>query len=349
MIHYDTGVQAGRYYVGMVIDPDQLIDEVDDTFNDNSGYCGSGTSGARAITFSCNTSNGSVDCNEAINLSDNVTTNGVFYNREGSYNCGSNSSNRYHGFYKITATQSGTASIDFSENAFGNYEVFIFDGCPLNSCLGSYDSVGDSWPNNFQVIAGRTYYFIFNESVAGAGPLNDFAITVDIPNSSGLPSCPANAEISCLSWVEDRIIEKNQQLCQGFCIGSANFEVYVHNYLNEKVVEVRETCGDTERLFYDCAGTFLESCTSFSMIGNEDCNQSALVNGLSNQQTIFQCGDPLPDCAGGPSINCGNLPELTCGNGIFSTNSAGGSNINSICTVDAVSYTHLTLPTICSV
>jgi hypothetical protein len=75
-----------------------------------------------------------------------------------------------------------------------------------------------------------------------------------------------------MTWLNDSL-EKYMDLCDAICIeGNSGNYVYKHLVDTNVILELRTTCGDIIRRFYDCSGTLLYSCTSFDFTSSADCD-----------------------------------------------------------------------------
>lgn len=104
-----------------------------------------------------------------------------------------------------------------------------------------------------------------------------------------LPDCPDDtSEILAMPWLIDTL-EHYGDLCDLACAGgnAGNF-LYSHMVDTNLVLELRTTCSEVIRRFYDCQGNLLYSCTSFSEGGNSDCDLPYLPT-LEGGELIWEC------------------------------------------------------------
>ncbi len=104
-----------------------------------------------------------------------------------------------------------------------------------------------------------------------------------------LPECPIdNEEILDLAWLNDTL-KTYEPLCTLACIGgNAGASAWKHVIDSNVILEVRPACGDVTRKFFDCEGSLLYSCTSFSEAGTEDCSLPFLP-GMNEGELIWDC------------------------------------------------------------
>ncbi len=104
-----------------------------------------------------------------------------------------------------------------------------------------------------------------------------------------LPDCPTDStSILALPWLVDTLLFY-EDLCELACIGSnsGNF-LYKHNLDTNVILELRTTCADVIRRFYDCQGKLIYSCTSFSESGLVTCDLPFLPP-QEGGELIWQC------------------------------------------------------------
>ena len=102
-----------------------------------------------------------------------------------------------------------------------------------------------------------------------------------------LPQCPTE-EILTLTWLNDSLA-KYEHLCEAACIegNSGNF-LYKHMVDTNVILELRTTCGDIIRRFYNCDGDVLYVCNSFSFGLPSDCTLPFLP-GSDEGELLWSC------------------------------------------------------------
>lgn len=104
-----------------------------------------------------------------------------------------------------------------------------------------------------------------------------------------LPPCPSeSAAILSLPWVIDTL-DHYEALCDAVCIeGNAGNFLYKHVVDTNVILELRTTCGDIIRRFYDCQGSLIYSCSSFNFSGTSDCDLPFLPSPDAGE-LIWEC------------------------------------------------------------
>ncbi|MBK8501173.1 MAG: T9SS type A sorting domain-containing protein [Saprospiraceae bacterium] len=105
---------------------------------------------------------------------------------------------------------------------------------------------------------------------------------------TNFPNCPSDPDILAMTWLNDTL-EKFMDLCDVFCIeGNSGNYVYKHMVDTNVILELRTTCGDIVRRFFDCAGNIIYTCTSFGFASPADCDLPFLP-ALDDGEILWTC------------------------------------------------------------
>lgn len=104
-----------------------------------------------------------------------------------------------------------------------------------------------------------------------------------------LPECPSGEDsILTLSWLIDSL-DAYEALCDLACAGSNSGNLLYRHLIDTQVVlELRTTCSEVIRRFYDCEGSLIYICTSFSETGVMNCDLDFLPS-LDAGELIWEC------------------------------------------------------------
>ena len=174
---------------------------------------------------------------------------------------------------------------------WGMEEVIIFDwdaaSCAFTD-LGFttvYNCLGDTIQFCYSSIAGL---HCEPDSMIGSEHLQDEQLLWQCTPIS-LPKCPTESDsILQMTWLMDTL-QQYDAFCHALCTGGnhGNF-LYTHVLDTNLIIELRTTCADVVRRFYDCQGTRIYSCISFSESQEINCDLGFIPTDNSGE-LIWQC------------------------------------------------------------
>ena len=105
-----------------------------------------------------------------------------------------------------------------------------------------------------------------------------------VPRS--FPEC--HSDLLALAWVNDSL-EAYEHLCGAICIeGNSGNYLYKHMVDTNVIIELRTTCGDIIRRFFDCAGDELFRCFHFDFALTSDCDLPFLPS-VDDGELLWDC------------------------------------------------------------